>query len=307
MKIDLSKIKAKIAQLNGENKNGSSSNVQLWKPGVGEYTIRCLHWPEGVCREGEFAVEKWFYYGIAERSSILAPEQFSKPDPIQELRQKLFKSGTPSDKELAKKLFAKMRSYVPVVVLSGPDANPEKVQVWAFGSQIYQKLLNWFLNEKIGDYFDAEQGFNINVKITKQKGKSFTDTELELAVLDGRGPVADSSEKIQALIKGIPDISKMYQLKDYATIEKELQVYLNGGTVIDSKNDTVGSERGSKAALDDLSELADDVKKEVKKEAKKATPKTVEKKPVVVEDDDVEDSKPTDDLDSAFADLMGDE
>lgn len=310
MKIDLSKIRAKIAQLNGDNKSKNSSNVQQWKPNVGKYTVRCLHWPEGVAKDGEFALDLWFYYNISQKGPILAPEQYGKEDPVKELRTKLFKSGAASDKELAKKLFSRMRSYVPIVVLEGDGADPDKAIVWAFGSTIYQKLLNYFLNEKVGDYFDVKTGYNLTVTVSKVMGKQFNDTTVELDALSGRQPLADSDAKIAAIQATIPDISGMYKLKDYATIDKELSAYLSGNVEVDTKNDTAGTSKGhesssKKNSLDDL----DDLVSEVKKESQPAKKKPVEKKPVekkvepVVSDDD-DDSSSTEDLDAAFSDLM---
>lgn len=308
MKINLDKIKAKIAQLNGEGKSQDNSKVQLWKPGVGDYVIRCLHWPSGVCREGEVFQELWFYYNISQKGGLLAPDQYGKPDPIKELRMKLFQSGNPSDKELAKKLFPKMRSYIPVVVLSGPDANPEKVQVWTFGSQIYQKLLGYFMNEKIGDYFDPKSGFNLNVKVSKQKNKTFFDTEVELDALGGRCPVAETDEKIKELLDKIPDINGMFTLKDYDTIQKELNAYLNGNADVDTKSDSSGVEKGndndSKNSLDDLDELVEDVKKDKVEKKKSSPPPAKEKKPAKAKEND---EKASDDLDAAFEDLMSDD
>lgn len=321
MKIDIAKIKAKIAQLNGENKGKGASDVQLWKPGVGDYTIRCLHWPAGVCDEGNVCVDRFFYYGI-DRRPILAPEQFDKPDPIAELRVKLYQSGAPGDKELAKKLFAKMRSYVPIIVLEGEDADPEKVIVWSFGSTIYQKILNWFMNEKVGDYFDAHNGFNLTVRITKKAGKDFFDTDVELDALSGRSPIADSEEKIQKILKSIPDISTMYPLKSYEQINSDLQRWLNAGLTVDAKNDSDGKEKTRPKAHDDLDDLVDEVKTTSskpapapKKEAvaKKVADKSADKAPKsvsapkVVEPVVEEEEVINDDLDSAFEELMGDD
>jgi hypothetical protein len=306
MGIDLAKIKAKIAQLNGENKGDKGgSNVQMWKPGPGEYTIRCVHWPEGVTGDGEFAKELFFYYGVGSRP-ILAPDQFDKEDPIKDLRMKLFQSGTPSDKELAKKLFPKMRAYVPVIVLEGPGADPERVIVWSFGTMVYQKLLGYFMNEKVGDYFDPKNGFNLTVKITQVKGKQFSDTSIELDALTGRCPLNSDTSKVKTILASIPDISKMWELKDAATLQRDLDSWLNGESNIDVSKDTAGTAKGSeKVDLDDqLDKLA--AKKAPAVEEKPAKQKKAEPvaKAKVVEED-VE-TPATSELDAAFQDLMDD-
>lgn len=305
MKIDLAKIKAKIAQLNGENKGKDSSKVQFWKPTVGKYVIRAMHWPEGVCREGEVFAEKWFYYGIA-RGALLVPDQYGKPDPIKELRMNLFKSGTPRDKELAKKLFPKMRSYVPIVVLEGAEADPEQVLVYSFGSGIYQKLLNYFMNEKVGDYFDPRTGFNLNVTVSQAKNKDFQDVDIEIDAFTGRVPLNADEEKIKTILASIPDLDQVWQLKDAATIQRDLNTWLGGNSEIDVSKDTAGTVKGAdtssdKNSLDELDDLVNEVKEE-KKTKKPAPIAKVAPKKVEVE----EETPATDDLDAAFKDLMED-
>jgi hypothetical protein len=122
MAIDLEAIRKRVAQLSGNYKN---SSIQLWKPGVGEYKIRGLAWKNAP--EGSPIIEKWFYY-LGNGPGILTPNQFGKPDPIQDLIRKLYSSGKPEDKTLAKKLLPKMRAYLPIIV-RGEEA--KGVQVWS--------------------------------------------------------------------------------------------------------------------------------------------------------------------------------
>ena len=315
MKLNLDAIRGKIAELNGENRTSNSSNVQLWKPDVGEYVVRGMHWPTHLklTRDGEPFVERHFYYGIGRRG-ILAPAQFGKEDPIANLRIQLFKSGNPDDKIIAKKLFARMRCYMPVVVKDGPNSDPENVLVWSFGTQVYEKLLSYFLKDDIGDYLDPKEGFNLEIKISKKGGKQFFDTDVELA----RRPsaLAESDAKIQELFEKVPDISSMWSERTTAQIQQDLDAWLNGGEVSDNSEGTEKSNGKSENALD---KLVDDVKEEVKEEKAAKSSKKVEKKsekketkkadkdPVSELDDDSEDnSSGQDDLDSAFEELMED-
>jgi hypothetical protein len=132
MAIDLEAIKRRVAELSGVKK---SSSVQLWKPGIGEHKIRCLPWKNAP--DGQPFMERWFYY-IGENAGILAPNQFGKPDPINDLIRKLYSSGKPDDRLLAKKLQPKMRCYAPVVVRGQEDKG---VMVWSFGKIVYQRML----------------------------------------------------------------------------------------------------------------------------------------------------------------------
>jgi len=244
--IDLEAIKKKFEQLSG---NRQFSKVQLWKPEVGSYKIRALPWPKAdpsapIC-------EKFFYY-IGSNSGILAPYQFGKPDPIHDLCNKLYR-GTPKDKEIAKKLRAKMRAYLPVIVKEGPGADPKKVVVWSFSKTIYMRLMGFMLDADVGDFLDAKNGLDLKVVISKPAGKQFFQTDVDTARKST--PVASSDDEIQALLKMIPNIDDMYPLKDTVELEKILQNWLDGG---DEKSpETDGSTRGKTS--DALDALVNDV------------------------------------------------
>lgn len=302
MKLDLSAIKNKIAALNGGGSgNRDSSDIQLWKPDVGEFKVRGMHWPARLklTNPGEPFVERHFYYNIA-KYGILAPAQFGKDDPVQDLRMNLFKSGNPDDKLIAKKLFSSMRCYMPIVVKTGNGADPEKVLIWSFGKGIYEKLLSYFLKEDIGDYLDPSEGFDLDVVISRKGGKPYNDTDIELARRSSK--LAPTEEGVQALFDAVPDISTMWTLKSAEEIKAELDRWLDG----DEDDGSTGHERTQpvKTALDDLVE---EVEKPAKKE--KAKEKKVEKKAKEVEVDESDEEEvesTTDDLDSAFDELMND-
>lgn len=301
MKLNLDAIKNKIATLHGENRTQNSSNVQLWKPDVGEYVIRAMHWPAHLklTNEGEPFVERWFYYNIARRG-ILAPYQFGKEDPIHDLRLELFRTKKPEDKLIAKKLFPRMRCYTPIVVKKGDNADPDQTLVWSFGSTVYEKLLSYFVKEDIGDYLDPKEGFDLDIKISKKGGNQYYNTDIDLARRPS--PLAESDEKIKALMDSIPDIRELWAEKTTAQVKADLDTWLNGG--MDDSEGTEKSQSDKATALDNLvNEVT--AKEPEKKKPKKAT--TSSKKSVEVDVDDAgEGSSEPVDLDSAFDELMAD-
>ena len=110
MAIDLDAIRNKLNQLSGNNSKRST----MWRPQEGEeVTVRLLSFPDN---DGQPFQERWFYYNIGNNPGLLAPYQFGKNDPIQELITKLRDDGSKESYELAKKLYPKMRCYAPVVV-----------------------------------------------------------------------------------------------------------------------------------------------------------------------------------------------
>ena len=104
MAVDFEAIRRKLDQLNG-NKGRSS---KTWRPQEGEeYSVRLLSFADN---DGQPFKEMWFYYNIGNNRGLLAPHQFGKPDPFQELITKLRDEGTKESYELCKKLYPKMRT-----------------------------------------------------------------------------------------------------------------------------------------------------------------------------------------------------
>jgi hypothetical protein len=279
MAIDLEAIKKRVAELSGVKK---TSSVQMWKPGLGEHKVRCLPWKNSP--DGQPFMERWFYY-IGENSGILAPNQFGKPDPINDLVRKLYSSGKPDDRVLAKKLSAKMRCYAPVIVRGEEDKG---VQVWSFGKQVYQRMLGFFLDEEVGDILSPSEGFDLKVTITKAQGKQFNDTTVDPA--RKQSPLHADPATAQKWLDGIPNIDDMYRLKTTQEIETVLNKWLNGDT--EPQHDG-GATRGP-APSDELDDLVAEVK---------ATPAVTEKKPAPAAAAKKPDSKKQS-LDDAFAELM---
>jgi len=283
MAIDLEAIKRRVAELSGVKR---TSSVQLWKAGIGEYKVRCLPWKNTP--EGQPFAERWFYY-IGENAGILAPNQFGKPDPINDLIRKLYSSGKPDDRILAKKLQPKMRCYAPVIVRGEEDKG---VQVWSFGKVVYQRMLGFFLDEEVGDILDPNEGFDLKVTISKAPGKQFNDTMVDPARRPSK--LHDDQKVMATWLENVPNLDDMYRLKSTQEIETVLNNWLNGGAT--EEVPTVGTSRGP-APSDALDDLVAEVKGSApEKPVKKA------KKP----EDDAPPAKKQS-LDEAFADLMEDD
>ena len=278
MAIDLEAIRKRVAELSGVKK---TSSVQLWKPALGEHKVRCLPWKNAP--EGQPFMERWFYY-IGENAGILAPNQFGKPDPINDLIRKLYSSGKPDDRILAKKLQPKMRCYAPVIVRGEEDKG---VQIWSFGKLVYQRMLGFFLDEEVGDILSPTEGFDLKVSITKQPGKQFNDTTVDPA----RRPTKlhEDSKQVESWLNSIPNLDDMYRLKSTQEIETVLNNWLSGGSTDDAP-----TTRGPAPKSDALDDLVAEVKSSAPDKAKKT--KKSEDEPAKKQS-----------LDDAFADLMGDE
>lgn len=304
MAVDLEAIRRRVQELSGNRRN---SSVQLWKPEIGEYKVRGLPWKDAP--DGMPFIERWFYY-IGNNPGIVAPHQFGKADPIQDLIRKLFGSGKPDDRLLAKKLLPKMRAYMPVIVRGQEDKG---VQVWAFGKPIYQRLLSFFTEEDVGDILDPTQGFDLKVTVTHTPGKMFMGKPSLDTVVDParrQSKLSDDAAQTKTWLDGVPNIDDMYKLKSVQEIETLLNNWLNGGEAVVSDSD--GSSKGASPTGDELDKLVNEVKGESKaepapvSEAKAEKPaKAKGKKAAASDDEEAPVEKKS--LDDAFAELMKDD
>ena len=230
MAIDLAAIRKKLNQLSGQN---NKRNV-MWRPEEGEETtIRLMSFPDN---EGQPFKELYFYYNIGNNPGLLAPHQFGKPDPIQELINKLRDEGSKESYELAKKLYPKMRCYAPVVVRGEEDKG---VRLWAFGEQFYQSILNFMLDEDYGDITDPFEGRDVRVNCFKTPGKMWATTEVRL-----RGkvtPLSEDDKKAKNWMDNIPNLDDMFELKSYEELENIVNAWLEGS---DEESSSEGTTRG---------------------------------------------------------------
>jgi len=217
MGIDLDAIRKKLDQLSGTN----SRRNTMWRPQEGEEaTIRLLSFPDN---DGQPFKERWFYYNIGNNPGLLAPYQFGKPDPIQELINKLRDDGSKESYELAKKLYPKMRSYAPVIVRGEEDRG---VRIWAFGKTVYQSLLNIMLDEDYGDITDPHDGRDVKVVCTKAPGRMWAMTEVRPRGKQSK--LSDDSPEAKRWLDEIPNLDDMYTCKTYEELEKIVNDWLNG-------------------------------------------------------------------------------
>lgn len=313
MAIDLEAIRKKMNQLNGKR----GSNVQLWKPQeVGQYRIRVLPWPANITADGTPFVERYFYY-IGDNSGVLSTKQFGEEDPVDEVVSSLFRSGKEGDREIAKKLMPKMRSYLSILV-KGEES--KGVQVFSFNRFIYQRILGFFLNEEIGDITDIKEGFDLIVDVVdsgrKWNGRPVYDQSIDAA----RKPTALVSwfdgdvDKMNEALENLPNIDDMYSnaRKTPDELKTILDKWLSGDDDDNDKDDDEGTTRGPKS--NELDKLVEDVNKsndadDTEEEKPKARKRRVKKEDVNLDADSDNDNVEASDetkksLDEAFDDLM---
>lgn len=247
MAIDFEAIKRKLDRLNG---NTTSRNI-MWKPVEGEkHTVRLLSFPDN---DGQPFKELMFYYNIPGQRGILAPSQFGKRDPIQELINKLRDEGTKDSYEMAKKLYPKMRVYAACVVRGEED---QGVKLWGFGRTVYQKLLGLMLDEDYGDITDPLDGRDINVICSKNPGQQWAMTEV--TPRGKQTKLSSDSKQAKSWMQDLPDVSSIFQLKSYDELSKIVNDWLAGDEEDDTGTEAATSSSskseksdGSYGSLDD--------------------------------------------------------
>ena len=150
---DINALKKRLEQL--ESSNHRVNN--LWKPSPGRNLIRLV--PYKMDMDNPF-IELYFHYDLGGKN-YLSPTSFQRPDPIEDFAKKLRASGDSEGWKLSKKLSAKMRTYVPIIVRGEED---QGVKFWGFGKTVYQELLGFMSDPDYGDIVDPTSGRDVLVE-----------------------------------------------------------------------------------------------------------------------------------------------
>lgn len=224
MAIDVSKLANRLKQFENEEKQSEASK-HVWKPKEGLQTVRIV--PYKFNPDSPF-IELKFYYKLA-GSTYLAPCTFGKPDPILEFVETLRASGVQAQRELAKKLEAKSRTYAPIIVRGEEE---QGVKFWGFGVTVYKQLLKLITNPKWGDITSLTEGNDIEIefhKVSKKKakdGSSFPETNI---TPDPRkSPVVDPTRAdLVQKVKEQIDILTIWNLPEYLDLKSAMDRFLN--------------------------------------------------------------------------------
>lgn len=251
MAIDINAIRRRIEQLNG---NAPREPSKLWKPQPGTYKVRLLPWPDVT--DGLPFKERWFYYFV--KPAILTPHQFGKPDPINSLLKKLWSSGKPEDREMAKKMNAKVRAFAPVIVRDTDNATP---LIWGFSKTVHTKLLSYFEDGDVGDITDPNEGYDINVVITKGAAQEYGTTTVEAARKQSK--LSNDPAQAKKWLESIPSLDEIFTLKTPQEIETALNNWLNAPEDTKEPNTSDTDEKTTQTRgvnADVLNDIVDDVK-----------------------------------------------
>ena len=221
--MDLSMLKQKLDTLQQKTTNSQKTDYTtiFWRPTVGKQQIRIV--PSAFNSNNPFTELK-FYYGITNKVMI-SPVNFGEKDPIQLFAQKL--RGGEYNKEnyiLAKKLDAKTRIFVPVIVRGEEDKG---VRLWQFGKVVYQELLSLAVDEEIGDYTDVSSGRDITVETVGPEATGTPYNKSSVRVRLKTSPLSEDSSVVEKWLKEQPEPNKLFKRFTFDEMKDALEKWLS--------------------------------------------------------------------------------
>jgi len=156
-----------------------------------------------------------------------------KPDPVSEMNNELWNSGSEANKEIARKQKRRLNYTCNVLVIQDP-AHPEnegKVKLFKFGKRIFDKIKDvmqpQFQDEEPVNPFDFWKGANFKLKIRKVEGyRNYDKSEFEsIAPLS-----ADDAEieKVWTQQHSLVEFTDARHFKSYEELKKKLESVLSG-------------------------------------------------------------------------------
>jgi hypothetical protein len=213
--MDLNALKAKLDTLQSKPQQGGGKidyTTIYWKPTIGKQQIRIV--PSAYDASNPFTELK-FYYGITNKVMI-SPTNFGEKDPIALFAGKLREGEYNKENYvLAKKLDAKNRIFVPVVVRGEEDKG---TRLWQFGKQVYEELLALAVDDEIGDYTDIVNGRDLTVETVGPESTGTPYNKSSVRVRLKTSPLSEDASLVEKWTNEQPnpkgDLFKRYSFDD---------------------------------------------------------------------------------------------
>lgn len=220
--MDLSLLKQKLdtIQNRGQKIEKKDYSLIFWKPTIGKHQIRVV--PSAYDKTNPFKELK-FYYGITNKV-MLSPMNYGEKDPINEFVQKLYDTNDKSNYDLARKLKAKTRIFVPVVVRGEEEKG---VRLWQFGQNIYTELLSMATDEEIGDFTDITNGLDFTLETV---GPESTGTQYNKTTVRAKrqnNPLSKDAEQVKLWLDKQPNPLEEFKKFSFDEMKDALQKYLS--------------------------------------------------------------------------------
>ena len=250
--MDLSKLKQKLDTLQSKPQGGQKTDYSLifWKPTIGKQQIRIV--PSAYDANNPFTELK-FYYGITNKVMI-SPANFGEKDPIALFAGKLREGEYNKENYvLAKKLDAKNRIFVPVVVRGEEDKG---VRLWQFGKLVYEELLALAVDDEIGDYTDIVGGRDLTVETVGPEATGTPYNKSSIRVRMKTSPLSEDATKVETWTNEQPNPKEgLFKLFSFDEMKLALEKWLSPEEV-ESDNITANAFPTEKAATPSTSNFS---------------------------------------------------
>jgi hypothetical protein len=231
--MDVSALRSRLASLQNPRAGKGDLVKTLWGPTIGKQQVRIL--PSMYNKSNPFK-ELYFHYGIGGKTTMIALSNFGEKDPINEFAQSIRKSSVKEDWQLAKKLEAKMRVFVPVIVRGEEEKG---VLLWGFGKQVYMDLLALAEDEDVGDFTDPISGRDITIDTQGKETTGLMYNTSSVRVRTKETPISDDAEKVKQWLTTQPDPVTQFKKHSYEEMKTALMNHLNPEEEIKQTADAV--------------------------------------------------------------------
>ena len=222
--MDLNALKQKLDTLQSKPQGGQKTDYSLifWKPTIGKQQIRIV--PSAYDTNNPFTELK-FYYGITNKVMI-SPANFGEKDPIALFAGKLREGEYNKENYvLAKKLDAKNRIFVPVIVRGEEDKG---VRLWQFGKLVYEELLALAVDDEIGDYTDIVGGRDLTVETVGPEATGTPYNKSSIRVRMKTSPLSEDATKVETWTNEQPNPKEgLFKVFSFDEMKSALEKWLS--------------------------------------------------------------------------------
>ena len=222
--MDLNALKKKLDTLQSNPQGGQKTDYTtiFWKPTVGKQQIRIV--PSAYDANNPFTELK-FYYGITNKVMI-SPANYGDKDPIALFAGKLREGEYNKENYvLAKKLDAKNRIFVPVIVRGEEDKG---VRLWQFGKLVYEELLALAVDDEIGDYTDIVDGRDLTVETVGPEATGTPYNKSSIRVRMKTSPLSEDATKVETWTNEQPNPKEgLFKLFSFDEMKSALEKWLS--------------------------------------------------------------------------------
>lgn len=207
-----------------ENRNKGGRGFKFWKPQkFGRYTIRFLP-PKDP--DGLFFKET-AQYKLGD-NYFFAPYIEGEPDPIYEYYKALYKKGTDDAIALAKEIKPRKQYLYNIVVkeeLGEASENPTEVQVYMSGKNLFETVMDYFMDDDYGDLTDVENGYDF--QLIKEQGDLGFPNYKKSKPRKNPTPLFEDEDQVEEVLKNLKNLDEEVEYKSYDELKEALDRFLN--------------------------------------------------------------------------------